>query len=100
MTGVQVVAGTALLSTLIYLAMVAEVFVYLKRRHNRVWRELGEPTPIPSTPTSIWRGMQFLFFGGFRQLWHDKNVRARLILIWIWLAVTGMTLFMAKSLGA
>lgn len=100
MNGVQVLIATAFLSTLIYLALVVEVFMYLRDQHNRVWRELGQPTLLPATWTSTWRCVKFLFFGGYGQLWHDKNVRERLILVWVWLAVTTITFFMAKSLGA
>lgn len=91
MSGVQVVTATAVVSVIVYLALVTELFSYLRDHRNRARRELGEPALLSTTWTSTWRCVKFLFFGGYGELWHDKNVRERLIVVWVWLAVTAVT---------
>jgi hypothetical protein len=92
-------AGVALvLSIIVYLALVAELFLYLEFRHRETWRELGEPWPWKATPSNIWRSTKFVFFGGVFKLWSDKGLRLRAISVWISFTLAMTALIIAKTI--
>jgi hypothetical protein len=84
-------------STVAYLALVVELFRYVKSHQPAAWHRLGEPWPWGPAPWNVWRAVVFVFFGGVFEIWSDPKVRIRAIAVWVLFALAVATLIVAKQ---
>ncbi len=87
------------LSICVYITLVGELFFYLEKHHQQMWRELGEPWPWNSTPGNIFSSAKFIFFGGALRLWDDPRLRVRVVGVWVSFAVTVAVIVLANAMG-
>ena len=81
------------------ISLVNALLFYVEKRHRQTWLELGEPWPWKPTAGNMFSATKFIFFGGALKLWDDRELRKRLIHVWMSFAAAFLLLIVAKSIA-
>ena len=82
----------------VHSALVKALLFHVEKHHRQTWLELGEPWPWKPTAGNILSSTKFIFFGGALKLWDDRELRKRLIRVWMSVAAALFLVIVAKSI--